>query len=856
MSDRAGVLTRRILLVLVTLSACVLWATVHGGVAQADPFGELKSFGETEILTPEKAIGYDPESGDLFVVDQDANSFKILDLSPSSGKSIASAVFTPKVVTGQQDFVQGVAIDPTMHRLYVLALVTRREEPDQEITAASALYAFSTEPSGNKIEPAEGTEKTGTDKAILANQNVLQPTSKEFGVSLIEPSGIAVDPTTHDILITATVDRGKLSKVEGEEEAYVREATVAVQRVHSNGELGARYIDSATEGEIVEESCLSLCIDSPVVSSAGHVYVATGEGDELEEFPVPASAKVLPETVTVTPVPEVKFNIGCEHECRLGGSLVPEFPEKLTEIPAELSGAASLTISPEGTIWSRARVKYQLEGLAKEFQYGGALEFTSGFEEQGWTGGQSLAASAGKCVIDDLTEVPAFAAGKEGKLFVLDRSPSGGEEPKAPRIIEFGPGGAGCPHPTGKLSASVGGLEVKEGEAVPIADAVTLAGALTQANALSVEWSFGDGTSHTSTVREGQATEIQHTFAKTGNLTVKEKIHTDNLAQPTVELQEKIDVVGAPKVTTEEATQIASTSATLTGTVNPNGAKVEACEFEYGETTSYSSGKVPCSPMPGAGEEPIAVSAKLTGLAKHTHYHFRLVAKNKSGEEKGADRTFSTETKPVATTEGASSVGESSATLSASVNPEGLATQCKFEYGTSPSYGAHVACATAPGSGESPVAVSASLTGLSPGATYHYRIVAEAEGGAVVSYGLDKTFKTEESRRKIEEEEARHRQEAEAQRHAEEEAAAAAAKKHQEEEAAAAAAKKHQEEEAAAAAAKKRQEEEAKAKKPLTRAQLLAKALKACKKEPKHKRAKCEATARKKYAPPKKKGKK
>ena len=98
--------------------------------------------------------------------------------------------------------------------------------------------------------------------------------------------------------------------------------------------------------------------------------------------------------------------------------------------------------------------------------------------------------------------------------------------------------------------------------------------------------------------------------------------------------------------------------------------------------------------------------------------------------------------------------------------------------------------------------------------------------------------------------EAKEKQEAEA-------ATAAAVKKHQEEEAAAAAAaKKMQEEEAAAAAAKKKQEEEAKAKaKPPTRAQLLAKALKTCKKQPKKKRANCEATARKKYGQKKKKKK-
>jgi hypothetical protein len=83
---------------------------------------------------------------------------------------------------------------------------------------------------------------------------------------------------------------------------------------------------------------------------------------------------------------------------------------------------------------------------------------------------------------------------------------------------------------------------------------------------------------------------------------------------------------------------------------------------------------------------------------------------------------------------------------------------------------------------------------------------------------------------------------------------------------AAAAVKKRQEEETAAAAAKKRQEEETAAKggvlgvkeeskpKPPTRAQLLAKSLKTCRRQSRKRRARCEASARKKYGS--KKGKK
>ncbi len=98
--------------------------------------------------------------------------------------------------------------------------------------------------------------------------------------------------------------------------------------------------------------------------------------------------------------------------------------------------------------------------------------------------------------------------------------------------------------------------------------------------------------------------------------------------------------------------------------------------------------------------------------------------------------------------------------------------------------------------------------------------------------------------------EAHERQELESKR-----ASEAAAVRQREEEATAAAARKRQEEEAAAAASRRSAEEAARGgvlgvkqvAHPLTRAQLLARTLKACHKQPKAKRARCEALARRRY---------
>jgi hypothetical protein len=84
---------------------------------------------------------------------------------------------------------------------------------------------------------------------------------------------------------------------------------------------------------------------------------------------------------------------------------------------------------------------------------------------------------------------------------------------------------------------------------------------------------------------------------------------------------------------------------------------------------------------------------------------------------------------------------QTTATLSARVNPDGqTVTECKFEYGTSTGYGSSASCKTLPGSGSSPVEVSAKITALTPNTEYHFRISATNTAGT--SKGADVTYKT------------------------------------------------------------------------------------------------------------------
>src|SRR5438105_507133 len=105
-------------------------------------------------------------------------------------------------------------------------------------------------------------------------------------------------------------------------------------------------------------------------------------------------------------------------------------------------------------------------------------------------------------------------------------------------------------------------------------------------------------------------------------------------------------------------------------------------------------------------------------------------------------------TQPRLTTGGALHMLVSSAELTAVVNPEGFATSCYFQYGTTSAYGAQTVPVDV-GSGSFRVKVGQSVAGLQQGNVYHYRAVAVYGGGRVV-YGRDRSFLLKTATPKIE----------------------------------------------------------------------------------------------------------
>jgi autotransporter-associated beta strand protein len=189
----------------------------------------------------------------------------------------------------------------------------------------------------------------------------------------------------------------------------------------------------------------------------------------------------------------------------------------------------------------------------------------------------------------------------------------------------------------------------------------------------------------------------------------------------------------AASVATGDAVNVTDRSATLTGTVIPNG-QVSAF-FEYGPTPAYGQAT---APVELAGTQPLPVTADVSGLAGSTPYHYRLVLTTAYGTLTGEDRGFATSPEPAAVATGeAVGVGAASARLVGALATNGLPARVYFQIGTTPAYGTNTQTQELPGT-TSVTDVFQEVTGLEEGATYHYRVVATTTAGTVI--GEDVTF--------------------------------------------------------------------------------------------------------------------
>ena len=138
------------------------------------------------------------------------------------------------------------------------------------------------------------------------------------------------------------------------------------------------------------------------------------------------------------------------------------------------------------------------------------------------------------------------------------------------------------------------------------------------------------------------------------------------------------------------------------------------------------------SPATATGTSSTSESAALSGLAPGTEYFFQIEATNSAGTTYGSVLNFTTPAAaPTATTNAATSVSGTGATLNGSVNAEGASTTVTYCYSTSSltsCVGGTVTTvngSTTPVTGTTNTAETAALTGLDP----QHRVLLPDQGG-------------------------------------------------------------------------------------------------------------------------------
>jgi hypothetical protein len=97
----------------------------------------------------------------------------------------------------------------------------------------------------------------------------------------------------------------------------------------------------------------------------------------------------------------------------------------------------------------------------------------------------------------------------------------------------------------------------------------------------------------------------------------------------------------APSVAGAGASSITTDTATLAGSVDPNGSQVTDCHFQVSPAPPAGA-SAPCAQQLGSGEAAVPVSATLAGLTAGTTYTATLVASSTQGSSDGAAVTFTT----------------------------------------------------------------------------------------------------------------------------------------------------------------------------------------------------------------------
>ena len=193
----------------------------------------------------------------------------------------------------------------------------------------------------------------------------------------------------------------------------------------------------------------------------------------------------------------------------------------------------------------------------------------------------------------------------------------------------------------------------------------------------------------------------------------------------------------SPSVTTVSATNVdTSTSVTLNSLINPNGAAT-AVEFEYGTDSLLTSGYSTVSAGTITGSNATSTSIVISNLIRGSTYYFRAKGSNSVGTSYGSILSFTPIGLPLASIVAASSIGETTSVINASINAQGGTTrEIIFVWSSDSNFQSDTRTVIASPSsitGNTTVSASANLSSLSAATTYYYKIKVVNEAGTTFS---------------------------------------------------------------------------------------------------------------------------
>lgn len=601
-------------------------------------------------------------------------------------------------------------------------------------TAASAHAA--TEPT--KFVPSlRFGEKV--DKSTGANTCLVSEASCGEGLESEQPGGFSYPPS-----VAVAKDGNVYVADDGGENRRIQELTangefvlmfgwdVNKTRVKEGASQAARDVCTAAEvtagaeclkgeagtGESTENAgeMLKVPADVAVDQSTGDVYVLDGQYHRVDEF-TEAGEFILTiggdvnKTAVTAGGGEAERNLctAASHDvCQAGteGSGHGEF-----EPYGESNGDLLAVGGPEGFLYVGAGSRVQ------EF------DTESGAKDGEWKGEISLSA------LSPTGHAKAIAVDSPGDVFVVDSGVPGVHEYNAngeQQSLVIDPNGnkeeevnASSSFITGIALDYYGRLTVTEYHETKPANEPSSVGSIYKTSGELVgEFAFPSGNGG---IPFGIALDVSSS--------------SDQLyaAEEASELVEVYDPVVFPEVRTCPATEVLAVSATLCGSLNPNGVLAKGF-FAYGP----AGGRQTQTAVSFEGEGTVfeAYAGGVTGLVPNQTYQFHAVVEALAeGAEKqvaGGVQEFHTATPPpvIVAQPSASFVKAQSAVLEASLDPEHATTHYDFEYELCATHGECAPPHPTPVEASSQygnIGFAQEITGLAPSSTYHYRLVANNE---------------------------------------------------------------------------------------------------------------------------------